>query len=124
MRKLIVSMKTTEEMFSNFKKITSQIKKGNVPKKTHYEISFETKKDFNKFVKNMYILMAILNHKPHSIYQLAKIIDRDLSNIKKVVAFFEEVGAIKIKEEKVSGRTVKKPVVDYDKVEFNLKEAA
>ena len=124
MKKLIVSMKTTEDMFSDFKKVASQIKKGKSPKITHYEISFETKKDFNRFVKNMYILMAILNHKPHSIYQLAKIIDRDLSNIKKVVTFFEEVGAVKIKEEKVSGRTVKKPVVDYDKVEFNLKEAA
>ena len=123
MKKLIVSMKSTEEAFSNFKRVASQIRKGRPPKTAHYEISFETKKDFNKFVKNMYILMAILNYKPHSIYQLAKIIDRDLSNIKKVVAFFEDVGAIKIKEEKVSGRTVKRPVVDYDKVEFNLKAA-
>jgi len=123
MKKLIVSMKSTEDIFSDFKKKASQIRQGKSPKTAHYEISFETKKDFNKFVKNMYILMAILNYKPHSIYQLAKIIDRDLSNIKKVVAFFEDVGAIKIKEEKVSGRTVKRPVVDYDKVEFNLKAA-
>ena len=71
----------------------------------------------------MYLLMAILNFKPHSIYQLAKITEKDLANVKKVVAFFEDVGAVKIKEEKVNGRSVKKPIVEYDRVEFNLKAA-
>lgn len=116
-------MKSTEDMFEDFKRAASKVKKRKKFELPHYEISFESKKDFNKFVKNMYILMAILNDKPRSIYQLAKVIDRDLSNIKKVVTFFEEIGAIQIKEEKVSGRKVKRPVVDYDKVEFNLKSA-
>ena len=122
MKKLIVSMKSTEDMFSDFKKVAKDIKRGKA-KNTHYEISFESKKDFNKFVKNISILMVILNFKPHSIYQLAKIADKDLSNIKKIVAFFEEIGALQIKEEKISGRTVKKPVVNYDRVEFDLKAA-
>lgn len=116
-------MKSTNDMFSDFKKVANKIKKGKPSKGAHYEISFEDKKDFDRFVKNMYILIAILNHKPHSIYQLAKLANKDLSNIKKVVAFFEDVGAIRIKEEKVGGRLVKKPVVDYDRVEFDLKAA-
>jgi len=58
--------------------------------------------------------MAILNHKPHS---------KNLSNIKKVVAIFEDVGALRIDEEKVGGRFVKKPIVDYGRVEFDLKAA-
>jgi len=122
MKKLIVSMKSTEDIFSDFKKTTKLIKQRKA-KSTHYEISFDNKKDFNKFVKNISILMMILNFKPHSIYQLAKIAEKDLSNIKKIVAFFEEIGALQIKEEKVSGRTVKKPIVNYDRVEFDLKAA-
>lgn len=122
MKKLIVSMKSTDDMFADFKNMTKKIKRGTA-KNTHYEISFESKKDFSKFVKNISILMMILNFKPHSIYQLAKIADKDLANIKKIVTFFEEIGALQIKEEKVSGRLVKKPVVDYDRVEFNLKAA-
>jgi len=123
MKKLIISMKTTDDLFSNFENMASKIKKGKSPKDSHYEISFENKKDFNKFVRNMYVLMAIQNHKPHSVYKLAKLIDKDLSNVKKVVAFFESIGALTIKEEKVSGRTVKKPVVDYQTVEFDLQAA-
>lgn len=116
-------MKTTDDLFSNFENMASKIKKRKSPKDAHYEISFENKKDFNKFVRNMYVLMAIQNHKPHSVYKLAKLIDKDLSNVKKVVAFFESIGALTIKEEKVSGRTVKKPVVDYQTVEFDLQAA-
>jgi len=76
-------MKSTDDMFSNFKKVANSIKKGKSAKAAHYEISFENKKDFNRFIKNISVLMMILNFKPHSIYQLAKIADRDLSNIKK-----------------------------------------
>ncbi|MBT4792209.1 MAG: hypothetical protein HON90_11610 [Halobacteriovoraceae bacterium] len=123
MKKLIISMKSTEDMFSDFKKMAKDIKKGKTSKNAHYEISFEKKKDFERFVKNLSLLMAILNHKPHSIYQLAKLADKDLSNTKKIVTFFEDIGAISIVEEKIGGRTVKKPVVDYDKVEFDLKAA-
>lgn len=123
MKKLIISMKSTDGIFADFKREANKIKKGKSSKNAHYEISFEDKKDFDRFVKNMHILMAILNSRPHSIYQLAKIVNKDLSNVKKVIAFFEEVGAIKIKEEKIGKRAVKKPVVEYDRVEFDLKAA-
>lgn len=67
--------------------------------------------------------MAILNSKPKSIYQLAKLTNTDVSNMKEIISFFEEVGAVRIEEQKVSGRTVKTPVVDYKKIEFNLEAA-
>ena len=123
MKKLIISMKSTDNMFDDFKNVAKKIKQGKAPKGTYYEISFESKKDFNHFVRNMPVLMAILNGKPHSIYQLAKLTNRDLANIKKIVAFFEELGAIKIEEQVISGRKVKRPIVDYDKIEFDLKAA-
>ena len=99
------------------------IQAGNVPKITQYEISFEDPKALNKFIKNLPILMVILNQSPKTIYELAKILGRDVSNIRKIVSFFEEMGAVKIEEKKVSGKTVKKPVVFYDKIEFQLKAA-
>lgn len=123
MKKLIVSLKTTDEMFSDFKKVAQTIKSGKSPKTTHYEISFESKGDFNKFIRNISVLIAILNSKPKSIYQLAKMTGTDVSNMKKIISFFEEIGAVRIKEQRVSGRVVKTPVVDYKKIEFNLEAA-
>lgn len=123
MKKLIVSMKATEDLFSDFKKVAHKIKSGKSPKVGHYEISFESKRDFNKFIRHISILMAISNSKPKSIYELAKMTGTDVSNMKKVISFFEEVGAVHIKEQKIDGRTVKTPVVDYTKIEFDLEAA-
>jgi predicted transcriptional regulator len=119
MKKLIVSIKTPTQVMSDFKKAFKDIRAGRL-KGTHYEISFDNRKDFDRFVKNLGILAAILNHKPKSIYELAKILDMDVSNLNKIITFFESAGAITIKTSQESGRAVKKPVVEFDKIEFDL----
>lgn len=47
----------------------------------------------------------------------------DVSNLNKLIDFFEAVGAIKIKSKTVSGRAVKTPIVEYEQIEFDLKVA-
>lgn len=122
MKKLIVSIKSSSETLSDFKKALKDARKGRL-KGVHFELSFDNKKDFDRFIRNLGILSAILVHKPKSVYELAKLVDMDVSNLNKIILFFETVGAIKIKISTVSGRTVKTPVVEYDQIEFDLKAA-
>jgi len=122
MKKLIVSVKSSKDFFSDFKTALSAAKKGKL-KEDHVEVSFTDKKSFDRFVKNLGILSAILIHKPKSVYELAKIVDVDVSNLNKLILFFETVGVVKIKTSKVAGRTVKTPVVEYGQIEFDLKAA-
>ena len=119
MKHLIVSLKTSDEIFDDFKKAMRGAKKGKL-KRAHFEISFDNKKDFDRFARNLHVLKYILIFKPKSVYELAKITKMDVSNLNKVILFFEEVGALKVRTSKVSGRTIKMPVVEYDTVEFNL----
>ncbi len=122
MKKLIVSIKSSSETLSDFKKALKDARKGRL-KGDHFELSFDNKKDFDRFIRNLGILSAILVHKPKSVYELAKLVDMDVSNLNKIILFFEAVGAIKIKISTVSGRTVKTPVVEYEQIEFDLKAA-
>jgi len=122
MKKLIVSVKAASKTLDDFKKALKAARKGRL-RGDHYEISFENKKDFDRFVKNLGVLSAILNHRPRSVYELAKLVDMDVSNLNKLIIFFETVGAIKIKTSSLSGRAVKIPVVEYDQIEFDLKNA-
>jgi predicted transcriptional regulator len=122
MKKLIVSIKSSGETLSDFKKALKSARKGRM-KRDHFELSFDNKKDFDRFVKNLGILSAILTYKPKSVYELAKLVDMDVSNLNKLIVFFEAVGAISIKTSTVSGRTVKTPVVEYEHIEFDLKAA-
>lgn len=122
MKKLIVSIKSSSEALTDFKKALKSARKGKL-KGDHYEVSFDDKKGFDRFVKNMGILAVILNQKPKSIYELAKLVEMDISNLNKIILFFEDVGVIKIKTSTVSGRSIKTPIVEYDHIEFNLKAA-
>ncbi len=119
MKKLIISVKTPSEALDNFRDAYKAIKKGK-PKSPHYEISFDNKKDFQRFIKNIDILMSIQNLKPQSVYELSKMLGRDQSNLNKIILFFEDLGVIKIREKKIKNRSVKTPVVDYEKIEFDL----
>lgn len=122
MKKLIVTIKSSSESLADFKKALKAARKGDL-KGDHFELSFDNKKDFDRFVKNLGILSSILVHKPKSVYELAKLVNMDVSNLNKLIVFFENVGAIKIKTSLVAGRTVKTPVVEYDQIEFDLKAA-
>ena len=119
MKKLVVSLKTPDEFFKGLSKKLKQVGQGKI-KETHYEVSFSEKKDFDRFVKHIGILALIHNKKPTSVYQLAKMIDMDVSNLNKIILFFENSGVIKLKKVKTLGRTNSRPIVDYQKIEFNL----
>lgn len=120
MKKLIVSLKTSTEVLSGFKNALKTAKKKNISSGTHYEISFDSKKNFNRFIRNIDLLTYIISFKPRSVYELARISGMDVSNLNKIIMFFEEAGVIRIKTSKISGREVKTPIVDYDEIIFRL----
>jgi predicted transcriptional regulator len=122
MRKLIVSLKSPSESLEDFKQALKSAKKGKL-KGNYFEIAFDNKKDFSKFIKNIDLLMTIQSLKPASVYELAKLLGKDQSNINKTIAFFESHGIIKVIESKKNNRSIKTPVVDYQKIEFDLEAA-
>ena len=120
MKKLIISVKSTvaalDEVTARVKEIEK--KKGKVS--PHYEISFTNMKDFKRFIGNIDVLTTIQIFKPQSIYELAKLMGKDVSNLNRLINFFEQLEVIKTKERVVNGRTQKVPIVDYKKIEFDL----
>ena len=120
MKKLVVSCKTADQVFEDFKRAAQKVRRGKFHGETEYEISFDNKADFNRFVRNIPVLSAIIAFKPRSVYELAKLTDADVSNLNKTIQFFEDIGVIRIKTSSVDGRTVKQPHVEYDEVTFRL----
>lgn len=120
MKKLVVSCKTADQVFEDFKKAAKAVRRGRFKGETEYEVSFDNKADFNRFVRNIPVLSAIIVFKPRSVYELAKLIGSDVSNLNKVIQFFEEIGVVTIKTMKSAGRTLKQPHVEYDEVTFRL----
>lgn len=122
MKKLIVSLKTPGQTLGDFEKALRNARKKKL-KTPHFEVSFDNKKDFERFMRNISILVSIQQLKPNSIYELSKLIDKDQSSLNKLILFFEEIGVVRIEERKVNGRYVKSPKVEYGSIEFNLDAA-
>lgn len=120
MKKLVISLKTPSEALEEFKEVLKEARRARGKIAPHFEIAFDNKRDFDNFVRNISILIFIQTLKPKSIYELAKMINMDQSNLNKIILFFEEIGAVKIKESKSKGRAIKTPVVEYQKIEFDL----
>lgn len=120
MKTLVISVKPTshilDQVTQRLKKM--QNKKGKVT--PHYEISFTEMKSFKKFVSNIDILTFIQLLKPKSIYDLASMMKKDVGNINKLINFFEQLGALELQETRIKGRVVKKPIIPYQKIEFDI----
>ncbi|MFH1727312.1 MAG: hypothetical protein ABIA04_02695 [Pseudomonadota bacterium] len=122
MKKLIISLKSSSEVVDDFRKAYKKAKKSKI-REPHYEISFDNRKSFEKFARNIFILSDIRNLKPKSVYELAKLIGMDVSNLNKIILFFEEIGVIEIKKKTINGRDVKIPIVDFDEIMIDLNAA-
>ena len=122
MKELVISIKSSSEGMSDLRKAFQNVVKRKA-KGSKYEISFDNRKSFEKFAKNIYVLSSIIKFKPGSIYELAKLSGIDASNLNKIVVFYEKMGALELKENTQNGRNVKKPTVPYDSIKIDLKAA-
>ena len=76
-----ISIKSDEELFQEVKDVWEKVEKGEKVKK-HEGISFDSLEDMRKVLtkKRLNILKTIKKHHPSSIYELAKILKRDIKN--------------------------------------------
>ena len=95
MKKIIVEIKPLKESLKDFAEIFGKVKRGEkVSKRTG--IGFSNVDSFRKFFspRRMELLSVIKHKKPKSVYQLAKLLDREYKNVYDDVGLLEELGLI------------------------------
>ena len=70
--------------------------------------------------------LAIVENHPHSVYELAKALDKDQGNVQRDVKALEQLGLVKLKSVKDGDRERLMPVPQYEKIvlEFEPKKVA
>lgn len=70
----------------------------------------------------LHLFRLIHEEHPESVYDLAKLFERDLSYVSKEVRVLESLGLIKLQKKTVQGRERLKPMALYDRilVDFDL----
>lgn len=111
-----ISIKSDEDLLKEVKEVWGRVEKGEKVKK-HEGVSFESLKDMRKVLTEarLKILKTIRKEQPSSIYELAKLLKRDIKNTFVDVQFLAQAGFIELKKVK-DGREKTTPLVLYDKI--------
>ena len=87
MKKLVVSLKSPGEALKDFERSLAEARKGK-RSQPHFEVSFDNRRDFEKFLRNINILISIQQLRPSSVNELARLIEKDQSTLNKLMIFF------------------------------------
>lgn len=118
---ITLKVKTLDEMAADFKRVWKEAGKGKSVREAIETICFDSVEDMQKFLspERIRLLKMVHEKNPKSIYELAKMLDRDRKNVTEDVKMLENVGLIERKTAK-NGKQKVKLVVDYDRIQMDI----
>jgi predicted transcriptional regulator len=111
-----LEIKSEDEFINEAKGVMKKLSKGvNVRAKSI--ISFESLGVMRKFItdERLRVLKTIKKYQPSSVYELAKILKRDIKNVSDDVNYLESIELLEVKRTN-KGRSKSTPLVKYDKI--------
>ncbi|MEW6416875.1 MAG: ArsR family transcriptional regulator [Nitrospirota bacterium] len=116
-KKVRIEIKGLDEALREAGEVFEKLSKGkHIQKKT--AIYFSNLREMRKVLteKRLELLKIIKDKKPASVYELAKMVGRDIKNVLQDLTYLQELGLVEITETKDK----KIPHVDYDKIAFEV----
>lgn len=116
-----VEIKPLNEVLKDAAEVMNKIKKNEyaMPKKG---LSFGTVESFRQFFtpKRLELMQVIKHKRPKSLYELAKLVNRDFKSVVVDIKILEECGIIDTKKVPVKGGYKVTPIFDYDKLSVDI----
>lgn len=111
-----IAIKSEDDLFREVKDVWEKTEQGRKATK-HEGIYFENLAAMRKVLteNRLTILKTIRKERPSSIYELAKLLKRDVKNTFDDIQFLADIGLIALKKTK-EGRERNTPIVDYEKI--------
>ncbi len=122
-KNITVEIKPLKDVLKEAAEVMGKIKKGKYVK-PRKGLSFGSVESFREFFtpKRIELLQVIKHKQPKSIYELAKLTNREIKSIVTDINILEKYGLIDTKKIQVKGKTGYKvmPVFNYDKLIVNI----
>ena len=119
-KRVKIGIKSLEDVLGNAREVMKRLERGEKVKKES-GIYFENLDAFRRTLteKRLEMLHVIKEKHPSSVYQLAKILNRDIKNVNMDLEYLREVGLVEIKRSKEKRERVI-PEVNYDVIELRV----
>jgi predicted transcriptional regulator len=121
-KNVTIGLKSIEEVLDDAKNVMERLERGEKVKKRKAGIYFENLEVMRKAItqERLKILKAIKGKHPASIYELSKLLNRNLKNVSDDVHYLAELGLIELEKGKSNGREKTQPIVNYDKIMLEI----
>ena len=119
-RNIRIGIKSVEESLNEFKDYWKKIENGEKVEKKE-ALYFESISALRNVLttKRIELLKAIAKYKPKSIYELSKIVNRDLKNVNEDVKILSELGLLELEKSKTDKERIK-PIIEYDRIMIEI----
>ncbi len=116
-KRVKIEIKSLNEALKEAGEVFEQLSRGEIVKKKR-AIYFSNLKEMRKVLteKRLELLKTIKDKRPTSVYELSKVLNRDLKNVLQDLTYLKELGLVEVTETKDK----KIPVVTYDKIAFEV----
>ena len=117
-KNVTIGIKSIEEVLEGAKEVMKKLERGEKVRKKKPGIYFESLEVIRKAItpERVKILKVIKEKHPESIYELAKLLHRNLKNVSDDVHYLAELGLIELEKGKSNGREKTTPTVNYSKI--------
>jgi predicted transcriptional regulator len=115
-----LTIKDRKTVLKEFAEILAKARRGEKIER-HEEISFENIDTLRKVLteKRMELLHAIKQYAPESVYELAKILKRDLKSVNIDIQVLENLGLINLETKREERKKVR-PIVGFNKLNVEI----
>jgi len=116
-KNVTIGIKGVKDVLSDAKDVMKRLERGEKVKKKKAGIYFENLDTMRKAIteERVRILKTIKEKHPTSIYELAKMLHRNIKNVSDDVHYLADLGLIELEKTK-DGREKTTPFVNYDKI--------
>ena len=116
-KKITIEIRTLDNTLKEAGDVFEKLKKGQVVAEKS-ALYFPNLKEMRRVLteKRLELLRTIKHKKPSSVYELSRILNRDLKNVLQDVAYLADLGIVKVEETKDK----KVPSVAYDRIAFEV----
>ncbi len=123
MKTVTFSIQPLDDYMDDFAKTFDAIRtRKAIPKGPRSEVGFTSLEAARNFLthERLALLRAIRTRHPRSLYELAKMVERDLKNVQEDTKILERHGLVRITKRPRGGRQVKVPQVPFEQIALRI----
>ncbi len=121
-KNVTIGIKSVKEMLGEAQSIMERLESGAKVTRKKPGIYFDNLETMRKAIteERVRIIKIIRERHPNSIYELAKMVHRNIKNVSDDVHYLAQLGLIELERAKTDGREKTIPHVNYDKIRLEI----